>query len=117
MEQVYITAIIAVVVTIIVVAVLYKDRLKEGSFQISRKKIKGDIKNYPKPAGQSTAPPAAQPPPRQEGKTVVDDTLMAKSDIRAPRDADLKVRKSKLLGSKIDIYDSSAGENKSDGAV
>ena len=118
MEQVYIAAIIAtaIVITIIAVAVIYRDRLREGYFQISRKIIKGNIKNYPKPTSQNPTP-TVQQTPRQDGKTVVDDTLMAKSDIRAPRDADFKVRKSKLFGSKIDIYDSSAEESRSDDAT
>lgn len=104
MTTVYIIAIIALAVVVLAVAALYVGRLKSGSIKIRRDGIDAQLNAQPdkiikKSEGDTPGTPL------QPGKTVVDDDLLLKSRISAPKNSDVKIRRSKLFGSQIEIQD------------
>ena len=116
MEKVYMVAIVAAasILVILVVAFLFRKTLRKGKFEIGRDKIQGSIENVPH--SEHNTQSGRSRTTRQEGETVVEDSLMAKSKIKAPRRGLLHVVKSKLWNSTIEIYDSPSEEDKTNDA-
>lgn len=105
MEQVYTTAIIVggFVIVLIAVSFIFRNRLTKGQLSISREKVEGSLENDPSAQAEVQSDPK-QSIQAQRGKTVIERVKSFWSRIRAPRDADLKVRDTTMLGSELDIY-------------
>lgn len=107
MEQVYTTAIIVggFVIVLIAVSIIFRNRLTKGQISISREKVEGSLENDPTIQAEAKSDPK-QLIQAQRGKTVIERVKSFWSRIRAPRDADLKVRDTTMIGSELDIYTS-----------
>ena len=111
METVYIIAIIAIALVVIIVSLAYVGRLKSGKLTVKKDSVEMKMDAQPDANLKSDQPPQRPQP----GKTVIDEDLLVNSAIDAPKDADLKIRKTKAFGSPITIHEPGDGDKKDHG--
>lgn len=95
METVYIVAIVAIAVTIVIVVWLLRDRITGGRVEVSSQKLEADVQ----------AVPPSQPPAGQKGTGVEisGNWLIGRNVIRVLRHS-VRVARNRLLGkNRIDV--------------